>query len=524
MEEFKVLITTSGIGSRLGELTKYTNKSLIRIGKKPAISYIVESYPKQTEFVITVGYYASHVVDFLTLAYPDRNFTFIYASNYSDEGSSLGFSMLQAKEELQCPFIFHASDTIIEGDIKYDVDSNWVGYSQKSDTSQYRTIKTDGGFKINDKGELNNDNAYIGLAGIKDYELFWDSLEFSYNEDKLDSSLSDCHAINLMSKLTKINTKKFSGWFDMGNSSELSHAREFIHDKFEILDKVDESIFIFDDFVIKFFYNKLVCQNRIERASLLKHIAPEIIGYTDNFYKYKFAEGELLSEVVNESIFKDLLKWSKKNLWVNSETDENYIDICKNFYINKTIERVNKFLTHHKLEDKSNIINGVTVPPVMEMIKILSDTGILNTSTFNDYHGDFVLDNLLYNNGEFIALDWRQDFGGLIAKGDIKYDLAKLNHNLIFNHSLVHRKLFNVNIDGDNVKCDILCSKNLLECQKILHEFIISNDIDLRNINILTAIIWLNMSALHDDNIGEFLYYFGKLNLFKALNYEERKY
>ena len=148
MEEFKVLITTSGIGSRLGELTKYTNKSLIRIGKKPAISYIVESYPKQTEFVITVGYYASHVVDFLTLAYPERKFTFIYVSNYSDKGSSLGYSMLQAKEELQCPFIFHASDTIIEGDIKYDVDSNWVGYSQKSDTSQYRTIKTDGGFKI----------------------------------------------------------------------------------------------------------------------------------------------------------------------------------------------------------------------------------------------------------------------------------------------------------------------------------------------------------------------------------------
>ena len=39
---YKVLITTSGVGSRLGDLTNYTNKCLIRVGKKPAISYIVE--------------------------------------------------------------------------------------------------------------------------------------------------------------------------------------------------------------------------------------------------------------------------------------------------------------------------------------------------------------------------------------------------------------------------------------------------------------------------------------------------
>ena len=31
MDEYKVLITTSGLGSRLGELTDYTNKCLIRI-------------------------------------------------------------------------------------------------------------------------------------------------------------------------------------------------------------------------------------------------------------------------------------------------------------------------------------------------------------------------------------------------------------------------------------------------------------------------------------------------------------
>ena len=45
----QVIITTSGVGQRLGDLTKYTSKALIRIGKKPAISYIIESYQEDVE-------------------------------------------------------------------------------------------------------------------------------------------------------------------------------------------------------------------------------------------------------------------------------------------------------------------------------------------------------------------------------------------------------------------------------------------------------------------------------------------
>ena len=90
MDEYKVLITTSGLGSRLGELTDYTNKCLVRVTDKPAISHIVESYPTNTSFVITLGHFGSHVKQFLQLAYPERNFTFIEIDKYKGEGSSLG--------------------------------------------------------------------------------------------------------------------------------------------------------------------------------------------------------------------------------------------------------------------------------------------------------------------------------------------------------------------------------------------------------------------------------------------------
>ena len=101
----KVLITTSGIGSRLGDIPSFTNKSLVSIGNKPVISHIIESYPKDTNFVITIGYFGTYVKQFLELAYPDKKIEYVKVDNYSGPGSSLGYSLLQAKKYLQCPLV-----------------------------------------------------------------------------------------------------------------------------------------------------------------------------------------------------------------------------------------------------------------------------------------------------------------------------------------------------------------------------------------------------------------------------------
>ena len=140
MEEYKVLITTSGLGSRLGQLTDFTNKSLVRIGDKPAISYIIESYPKNTKFIITLGHYGSHVKQFLTLVYPECDFTFVNVDKFKGKGSSLGYSILQAKSLLNCPFIFHASDTLFQTYKVTPPSFNYIIGAQKKNPAQYRTL------------------------------------------------------------------------------------------------------------------------------------------------------------------------------------------------------------------------------------------------------------------------------------------------------------------------------------------------------------------------------------------------
>ena len=93
------------------------------------------------------------------------------------------------------------------------------------------------------------------------------------------------------------------------------------------------------------------------------------------------------------------------------------------------------------------------------------------------------------------------------------YDLAKLNHNLTVNHDLVNKNLFGSSPDN----CYILTNSILNECKETLHSFIINKGYDLKKVNILTSLIWINMAPLHEYPFSTFLFNFGKYNLYKNL-------
>jgi NDP-sugar pyrophosphorylase family protein len=237
VENYKVLITTSGFGERLSEYTKFWNKSLILIGNRPVLSYIIEGYPKDVELVIAVRYLAWQVKDFVLQAYPDRKIVFSEEQDVPPEGAkfSLGLSMLAAKKYLQCPFIYHAGDTIINEPIPSPADRNWnYGYPAK-DSTHYTTFDIVNGTipSINEKGSKNFQLAHIGLVGFKDYELFWQSLEELYKKNPADTALNDTRAINEMLKKGAVfEPLESATWLDIGNPDSLKNAREKIREYF----------------------------------------------------------------------------------------------------------------------------------------------------------------------------------------------------------------------------------------------------------------------------------------------------
>ena len=521
MANYKVLITTSGIGSRLGDITKYTNKALVKVGKKPAISYIIENYPKNTEFVVTLGYFGNQVKDFLDLVYPERKFIFVNVDKFEGSGTSLGYSMLKAEKYLQCPFVYNACDTIVAGQKIPLPNSNWIGGHKGEGSSQYASFDVIGGKvkEIYDKGFLEPDFLHIGLVGVSDYKNFWNLLKKKYKTNPNDITLNDVSALNEMIKEgIEFSAKEFKIWHDIGNAESLYKARLEIKDSFRILDKADESISIFDKFVIKFFNDEKMVRDRVARGKILKGLAPEILESKPNFYKYKYASGHLYSKVATPHNFVKFLDWAGKNLWKENRevSEQKFKEVCHGFYYKKSVERIEKFLSSRKVKDQENVINGEKVPTVKEMFRKI-DFDWLCSSTQSNFHGDFILDNIIQTKNGFCLLDWRQNFGGLLKAGDMYYDLAKLNHNLTVNHEIINKDLFTINIIGNVIECDILRKDNLVQCKKVLFEFLEKEKYDEKKVRILTAIIWLNMSPLHHHPFDLFLFYFGKLNLWREI-------
>lgn len=514
--EYKLLLLTSGCGSRLGNITNYLNKSLVPIGKKASISHIIDKYPKNIEIVVTLGYKGNQVKNFLQLVHKDRKFVFVDVSNYDGEGSSLIFSMLHAEKYLNCPFIFQTCDTIIIDETIPEPNFNWLGISDCKNSKDYATVTATNHIikDIHPKGQFSHDGIYIGLAGVNSYKEFFKTANDLYQKNKLNNQLSDIHIYPELIKNKHIfRDEKFYTWMDTGNIDKLQEARQFFGQDENFLEKDSESIYLYEDFVVKFFYDNNISENRIKRSKFLKNIIPDIIETTPQFYKYNFVNGTNLSDIASNKLIERLLFWADQNLWKKQNIDIK--QQCYDFYITKTINRIREFFETSKISDKIDNINDIETPSVFDLL-CKAEQILMSDIISSQFHGDFILDNIIYDEKRFWLLDWRQDFGGSIEVGDLYYDIAKLNHSFIFSHKIINHKNYHLDI-SDKIKLDIHLSNNLMMCKDKLSDFIKLKNMSQNKVDILTSIIWLNMAALHPYPLNYFLFYFGKLNLYRYL-------
>ena len=117
-----------------------------------------------------------------------------------------------------------------------------------------------------------------------------------------------------------------------------------------------------------------------------------------------------------------------------------------------------------------------------------------------------------------IFLDWRQDFGGSLKVGDIYYDLAKLLHGIIVSHELIQKNKFFIKWDKDKILFKLKRKKILKEVENQFNDWCIKKNYSLTKVRILTALIFLNIAALHHNPYSLFLYALGKDMLKKELD------
>lgn len=501
---YTVFIPTAGTGSRLGGLTQYLNKSLISIENKPAIARIMDMFPDDTEYVIAVGYKGNIVKEYLSLACNDKKIKVIDINPYEGEGSGLGYTLDCCKEYLQKPFVFCSCDTLVNEQIPAP-DHNWMGWDDRDSRSQYRTISIDNQSRviaINEKGIGKEHNAkpYIGLAGIYDYEQFWKGMSKQESDVILHGEAEGLR--NILQCGNDITARKFT-WFDTGVKVELDATRQRYHIEGgpNILEKANEAIWFLEDKVIKFSDDTKFIKDRVERSKLLKGFVPDIVGHTEHMYAYKYVNGDVMSKCVSLPLFKQLLNsskifWKEKKL---SETErDGFYDSCMKFYKDKTYERVELFFTNFDKKDEPTVINHVWYPSAKDLLRQV-DWDYMANGMPGQFHGDFHFENILYDkeNDEFDFLDWRQNFGGSLSIGDIYYDLAKLLHGLIMCHEIVAKDGYYIEWNENEIIYDFNRKKILVECENYYYKWLRNNGYDVKKVRMLTALIFLNIAALH---------------------------
>ena len=521
----KVLIPSAGIGSRLGDLTSRYNKAMVPIGSRPVISYIIDQYPPETEFVVALGYKGDYIRQYLELAYPKRKFALVDVDNFDGPGSGLGYTLKQCKPFLDQEFVFHANDSIVfDTSLGSCFDSDTMFLSnERSDPKKYRTVSIDSSTltvsKIHDKTDIHLSNVfnYIGVAYIKHYE------EFIAFLDEISVTIGESDYF--MSKEGSQTKAHFvETWYDIGNIEQLRSASSNLVD-FHNLQKADEAIYFKDAKVFKFFTDGAIVEKRIERASLLSGMVPEIIEKTSNFYVYNYVPGKVLSEEVSVlSDFRRLLNWSMQRLWKPIKLDQKdqskFESSCFSFYYDKTMDRLDSFYASYDFEDKAELINGVETPSISTILESMNWADLSKGSPVL-FHGDYHFENVIRTEDGFKLLDWRQGFGNEIKYGDLYYDLAKLLHGLIVSHPIIRDEQFAVHVEDAAINFDFHRKNSLLQCERTLEEFIKRNGWSWNKTRILTALIFLNIACLHHYPYSHFLYYLGKSLLWQILSAED---
>ena len=495
-------IVSSGKGTRMYHLTKNINKALLPINGKAVISYIIEKVPKDFDIIITTGYKSETLIEYCNAAHSDRNIKFINIKNYDGPNSGPGTSLLYCKEFLQRPFYFSTVDCLIKQYELPPIDCDWIGISPTSIPDIYSTAQIDkeqNVINFVNKSKEGYEYAFIGLSAIYDYEKFWDTLEKNIGDSG--------EIVRVYMNGYKVKAKILD-WFDTGTIESYHNVKQLWEKNYFTLDKTDEYIYDIDGKIIKIFIDNTTCKNRIIRAEYLKSHIPTLTYKGSNTYGYQKYEGRTLYEFDNFEIFKEFLEWIK-TFWKIENV--NLSEDAKLFYYDKTYERLNKFLWKYSDIDKyEHNIDGINYKPLTHYLENIEWDTLFNCLPSKNFHGDLQFDNIIFNNEDFKLIDWRQSFGKSTEYGDIYYDLSKLYGGILISYYDMKKGSFSFDDINNNIKLHYEPSQQLKLLKKYYEKWIIDNGYDFKKIKTLTFLIYLNMTAMHDNPFDLFLFYFAK--------------
>lgn len=512
MNKNTVVIPTAGLGSRMGSLSKSLNKSLLPYKGKPVISHIIDQFPKNTRFLVLVGYNADQVRSFCNLAYKDREIEFVDVDDWTSLKAGPAYSFKQCVDKLDGPFWYVPCDTYFHQSIVEQERTENHYFVTKVDetmTEHYTMFEVvedrivDMKFK-----EFTNDSwfAFTGLMYIKEWEEFVDKLMSNDSPEIIWN-------ISLGGKIERLDT-----WLDFGNLQIYNAALQ--SSQLYDFTKNDEVTYICNNRVIKWWKDDSVADKKFKRYQTNIDVFPDNVECDGSWLAYDYFEGVTFYERNQPYAFDVMLDWLDNEVW--ARTDDDISLTAEKFYKQKTLDRISKFLEKYPTLPKVTKVNGVEVKDWKYYLDNIN-WSLLTTEVLPAYiHGDLQFDNVVISDmNEFKLIDWRQDFGGSVDHGDIYYDLAKMMGGFIINYGRIKENNFEYNLTGTEVTLSVPSIVDMDYYVSALKEFVNDKGWSYEKVRLLVPIIFWNMSPLHTPPFDIFLWYLGMM-LFQELENEKK--
>lgn len=173
----KAIILAAGKGTRFGEITKKTPKSLIKVTEKPILEYILSALPDQiTEVIIAIGHLGDHIKNRFRNKFDNINIKYLELKKLNGTAGVLwaARSMLSKEKFL----VLNGDDIYSKEDLKklLGVDDWAFGLSQATPPSlKYLSITLDKNQNvIGSEYPQNLDQKILMATGayVLDYNIF----------------------------------------------------------------------------------------------------------------------------------------------------------------------------------------------------------------------------------------------------------------------------------------------------------------------------------------------------------------
>ena len=399
-------------------------------------------------------------------------------------------------------------------------DESFIAYSQVPDYKRWCLLNTDEkdnviSFVDKPDERPNTNKAVIGLYYFKNANLLNELLKCDYPKIKGEYQLSSL--LKEYNKYDNFKAKEFVEWKDGGTLEDVVNIkRKSITGRIFNNFKMSKNAVITKESNYDILKREAHWYEKIH-GTLLSVYIPQFFGYSvkDDIINYKLeylpyktlAEYFVFYPIVDDNwkyIFNELLNdlndfWTYNGFWC----DINIQECTKKMYIDKTIDRIEKWDRQDILAYENIVVNGKNIMGFNKIFNLLRpqiDKIVLNSDKFLGLiHGDPSFQNILFapEMCMFKLIDPRGAFPNETLFGDVRYELAKLRHCYHGLYDYVIYKMFNLK-QNDNVFDYSFITNDMVNYQ-LFDDIIVQKGFDLEDIELIEGLLFISMISLHHD-------------------------